>query len=267
MAGLALLGSMSMQRALNGMAHSRLTPLRDRHASIVVRGTVADDPDGPRFSTDVLVRVAGAHRTVLVQASGRNAGELRVLEMGDRVTLAGRLEPLDGFDSRLRWRHVVARLADARLQAFDTPSVPLLRAANAMRSTVLRGTDALRPSDRALFVGFAFGDTRDIPDAVVGAYRAAALSHLLAVSGANVAFVLAIARPLLRRGSLATRAALGASIVLVFAAATRFEPSVLRASVMAVVAMAAMIVGRPVPATRLLSLAVIVLLLADPFLV
>jgi competence protein ComEC len=92
------------------------------------------------------------------------------------------------------------------------------------------------------------------------------LSHLLAVSGANVAFVLALAGPVLRRCRLWSRALLGAGVVVVFAAATRFEPSVLRASVMALVAMAAMLAGRPVAALRLLALAVIALLLADPFL-
>jgi competence protein ComEC len=56
-------------------------------------------------------------------------------------------------------------------------------------------------------------------------------------------------------------------VVVVFAGATRFEPSVLRASMMAVIAMVAMYAGRPVSSVRLLCLAVIALLLADPFLV
>jgi competence protein ComEC len=136
-----------------------------------------------------------------------------------------------------------------------------------VRSTVLRGTRALPPQQGALFAGFAFGDTRDVPDDVVVAYRNAGLSHLLAVSGANVAFVLALVRPLLRRASLAMRLVAGATVVLVFASATRFEPSVLRASMMAVIAMVAMYAGRPVSSLRLLCLAVVVLLLADPFLV
>jgi competence protein ComEC len=233
----------------------------------VLDGTVVDDPDGTRFATTVLVRVERMRRIVLVRTTGRAAGELRVVEMGDHVRVAGRLEPLDGFDARLRWRHAAARLADARLEGFHGPTAPLVRTAAALRSTILRGTRALAPPDRALFAGFALGDTRDVTDDVVDAYRGAGLSHLLAVSGANVAFVLALARPLLGRRSLATRALLGSAIVVVFAAATRFEPSVLRASVMAVAAMAASVAGRPVSTTRLLSIAVIVLLIADPFLV
>lgn len=271
------LGHTAMQRALDGLERSAISDITNGSEQVVVHGTVADDPDGTRFATSVTVRVAsiargGAapvplHRLVLVRASGTDANELRVVAMGDVVTISGRLEALDGYDARARWRHVVARVVDARLDAFGPPNALLARASNAVRSVVLRGTRALPPEQRALFAGFAFGDTRDITDDVVDAFRAAGLSHLLAVSGANVAFVLALVHPLLRRASLAVRLASGSMVVLVFASATRFEPSVLRASVMAVVTMAAMFVGRPVSSLRLLALAVIALLLADPFLV
>jgi competence protein ComEC len=62
------------------------------------------------------------------------------------------------------------------------------------------------------------------------------------------------------------RLVLGLSLLVVFGCATRFEPSVLRAEMMAAFAMAASFTGRPAPAARLLCGAVVALLLADPFL-
>ena len=53
-----------------------------------------------------------------------------------------------------------------------------------------------------MLAGFLLGDTRAVPDDVVAAYRNSGLSHLLAVSGENVAFTLALFGPLLRRLSL-----------------------------------------------------------------
>ncbi|MCU1430332.1 MAG: ComEC/Rec2-related protein [Actinomycetia bacterium] len=274
----SLLGSAVMQRSLDGMAHSSLIGARDAGEFVVVRGTVAADPDGMRFRTDVVVRVSAfavernrrpaipVHRLVVVRASGREAGTLRLLTMGDHVSLSGRLEPLVGFDTRLQWRHVTARLVDVRLEALHPATSPLLRVANSLRDATLRGSAGLGSTDRALFAGFLLGDTRDIPDPIVSAYRNAGLSHLLAVSGANVAFVLALVGPLLRRCTLAPRLAVGIGVIVVFAAATRFEPSVLRASVMAAIAMAATFFGRPVSPVRVLAYAVIVLLLVDPFL-
>ena len=84
-----------------------------------------------------------------------------------------------------------------------------MRTANSARAAVLAGTNVLPATERALLAGFLLGDTRSLPDALVDDFRDAGLSHLLAVSGANVAFVLALAGPLLRRLRLEARFAGG----------------------------------------------------------
>ena len=141
-----------------------------------------------------------------------------------------------------------------------------MHVANRLRDVVLRGTAPLRPTTRALLAGFLLGDTRAVPDDVVAAYRGSGLSHLLAVSGENVAFTLALFGPLLRRLALGPRTVAAVAIVLLFATMTRFEPSVLRATALAVVALGSSFVGRPASSLRALGLAVIVLLVIDPFL-
>ncbi|MCJ7439518.1 MAG: ComEC/Rec2 family competence protein, partial [Acidimicrobiia bacterium] len=87
------------------------------------------------------------------------------------------------------------------------------------------------------------------------------------VSGANVAFVLALAGPGLRRLPRTARLGAALAVLVVFGAMTRWEPSVLRACAMAAIAVVAVYVGRPAQAVRLLALAVSALLLVDPFLV
>ena len=54
-------------------------------------------------------------------------------------------------------------------------------------------------AQRSLFTGLVLGDDREQPADLADAFRGAGLTHLLAVSGQNVAFVLALAGPLLRR--------------------------------------------------------------------
>ena len=58
-----------------------------------------------------------------------------------------------------------------------------------------------RSSERArsLYTGLVIGDDREQPADLADAFRGAGLTHLLAVSGQNVAFALALAGPLLRR--------------------------------------------------------------------
>jgi competence protein ComEC len=86
------------------------------------------------------------------------------------------------------------------------------------------------------------------------------------VSGENVAFVLALFGPLLRRLRLGPRWAVTIGVIAFFALITRCEPSVLRASVMAGIAATAFALGRPAPGIRLLALAVSGLVLVDPLL-
>jgi competence protein ComEC len=88
----------------------------------------------------------------------------------------------------------------------------------------------------------------------------------LVVSGENVAFVLALAGPVLRRLPRRARFVSAVFVLVLFGTMTRWEPSVLRACAMAGLAMAATFLGRPVPASRILVLAVTGLLVADPFL-
>ena len=266
---LALIGCAQMERALDGQAHSALRSAIARDAPATVTGVLSDDPQTGAFDTDAFVRVAVGHtnRTVFAVATGDDALQLRVLEAGDRVVLRGQLGPLHptGFDDRARWRHAVGRLNRTQLVAL-TPARGAFGLANRIRAVVLRGTDPLRPGTRALLSGFLLGDTRAIPPDVVAAYRNSGLSHLLAVSGENVAFTLALFGPLLRRLRLGARTTVAIAVVVLFATMTRFEPSVLRASALAVIALGSSFVGRPASSVRALALAVIVLLVADPFL-
>ena len=98
-------------------------------------------------------------------------------------------------------------------------------------------------------------------------FRVSGLSHLLAVSGQNVAFLLVAAAPLLTRLRLGARWTIGVVLVVWFAIITRLEPSVLRAAAMAVVAATATALGRYVTGLRVVSIAVIGLMLVDPLLV
>jgi competence protein ComEC len=253
---LAVVGCACMTRALDGQRHSPLA----RVGSTQLSGTLINDPDGPRFSASVLVRTEEG--IVLATSSGADAMRMRVLEAGDRVRLGGVLGPVRG---RERWQHAAARFERAQVLALRPPR-GLFAVADSLRGRVLAGTRALPSEPRDLVAGFLLGDTRAIPAPTTAAYRAAGLSHLLAVSGENVAFVLALIGPLLRRMRLGLRTLTALAVILVFATMTRFEPSVLRASVMAVIALLAVLAGRPASRLRLLAYAMIALLIADPFL-
>ena len=143
-------------------------------------------------------------------------------------------------------------------------SLPLLLG-DALRNRVM---SRLEPFDagRGLVAGFLIGDTSEVDGADIDAMRRAGLSHFVAVSGSNVALFLGLL--VFAAGPLALgpkrRALVGLIGLPVYAAATRFEPSVMRASVMAGIALGGRLIGVVLEAWQLLSLAVIVLLVLDP---
>ena len=139
-------------------------------------------------------------------------------------------------------------------------------ASNRVRELIRRGAATL-PADRAALArGLLIGDDRDQPAAMVERFRAAGLSHLTAVSGQNVALLLAAAGPLLRRARAPTRWLVTLGLIGWFVVLTRAEPSVLRAGAMAALAATAFVLGRQAEPLRLLALGVIGLLLLDPLL-
>ncbi len=285
----AVAGTLTL-RARDGLEHSPLTqPVLERDL-VVLRGRLVGDPDtfGPGARTarvEVRTRAflvvdrsgepvagsagewrSGGDRHVIVRAAGREARRVATLAAAGEIVVLGRLGPLQDFDSWMWRRHVVGELDVVQMVDVAPARLPLWRMANTVRGLVLAGGASLPSPERGLLAGFLIGDTRSIPTAVTDEFRAAGLSHLLAVSGANVAFVLGGLRPLLRRGSWRTRWMLSVAVVILFGTVTRWEPSVLRASAMAIVAVSASALGRPTAGLRILAIAVTALLLADPFL-
>ena len=258
-AGAALLASALGFRSWAGLdPPAPATPLAGQ-------ATLLTDPVLRGGAVRVELRIGG--RRVEAWARDRPAAMLRPALAGERIRVSGRLSPVPGVSrAYLARRHIAARLTVTSAGEARPGSVPG-RVANDLRRTLLRGAASLPDEHRALFAGFVLGDDRAQSPVSVDDFRAAGLSHLLAVSGQNVAFVLALAAPLLRLLGLRGRLIAGVAILAGFGLLTRWEPSVLRASAMAAVALLASTAGRPATTLRVLALAVTVLLLIDPLLV
>jgi competence protein ComEC len=223
------------------------------------------DPDlTPQGRIRVDVRVQG--RRLLAEARTPGAVDALVDRLaGERVSLRGEIS---AFDSPMGWaqaRHLAGRLRIESVLAVG-PAAPHAAAANGLRRTLDRGAASLPDRHRSLLAGLTLGDERDQPPEMTADFRASGLTHLLAVSGSNVVFVLAVAGPLLRRLRLWPRFFVAVVVVVGFAFLTRFEPSVVRATAMAVVALWASTTGRGSGGLRHLALAVTGLLLVDPLL-
>lgn len=121
------------------------------------------------------------------------------------------------------------------------------------------------PASRGLTPGMVLGDTSAQTAAEQQAYIDTGLSHLSAVSGANVAIVTTfavVAATALRLG-LRARLAAAAAALLGFAALVGPEPSVLRASATGLAGLVAVVSSRRAEPLHALCLSVIGLVLVD----
>ncbi len=182
--------------------------------------------------------------------------------IGATVTLRGDVERTDpGEDVAF----LVFPRGDVETVA-DPP--PLLAWAHGIRSAFLDTSRGLPEPGGGLLPGLAIGDTTRVPEPLDAAMKASSLSHLTAVSGANCAIVVGAALTVaaLLGAPLPVRLGVAAVALLGFVVLVTPEPSVLRAAVMAGLALGAVALGRPALGVPVLCAAVLLLLVADPWL-
>jgi competence protein ComEC len=120
--------------------------------------------------------------------------------------------------------------------------------------------------EAALARGFVLGEDEGVDEATVEDFRRSGLSHLLAVSGQNVALLALLAMPLLAAFGVPLQArliwVLGAIAVYVPLAGA--GPSIVRAGVMGALSVMATLAGRRASRLYALAVAAIVTLAIDP---
>ena len=256
--GAGLLAASLAQRSLAGLE----APLDTGPVAAEVTLVADPVPDG-WGGVGVDVRLDGRRLRAHARLAPASALDDRLA--GERVLLIGEVRPPGPTESGLRYRHMAGRL-DVEAVVGWRPGHGVTRVANGLRRTLARGTRVVSDRHASLLAGLTLGDDRDQPADMTDAFRAAGLTHILAVSGQNVAFVMMLMAPALSRLRFGPRLVLTLALLAGFALVTRFEPSVLRATAMAAVAATGTALGRPASTLRVLSLGVSAILLVDPLL-
>jgi competence protein ComEC len=197
--------------------------------------------------------------------AGAGRGRDPRLAVGERLRVRASVAAARWSDPLGRQPPVVLRHPVVEERA--PPRGAVLRLSETVRDAARRqALGNLAPERAGLLVGMALGDTSLLPAELERDFRAAGLTHLMAVSGANLAVVVAAGLWLAGIAGAGRRglAAVGVVLVVLLVVATRWEPSVLRAGVMAGLVLFGVATGSGPGGRRALCLAVVVLLLADP---
>ncbi|WP_326943323.1 ComEC/Rec2 family competence protein [Amycolatopsis sp. NBC_01307] len=179
---------------------------------------------------------------------------------GQEVRVAGLLMPPRGADL------TVAVLSVRGPPGDPGPAPWWQKAAAGLRSGLHDLSQTLPEEPAGLLPGLVLGDTSGLSPRIEQEFVTAGLAHLTAVSGGNLAVACGAVLLLLRVLRLGPRlSAVAAGLCLAgFLVLVGPEPSVLRAGVMAAVALLALALGRRGSALPALAFAVCVLVVADP---
>jgi competence protein ComEC len=252
-----------------------LPSLARAHATVTVELIVTSDPHLSAGSS-----TGGSHPLVVLLAkavevsnddvpSTRISSPIVVLATGSgwlelqptqRVTAVGRVSvPEPG------------ELDTALFDARGSPTLlgvasPIERVAGRIRDGLRTAASPLPSGPHGLLPGLVDGDTSSLSPDLVAAFRTTGLTHIVAVSGANVAIVLGAALVVARRmrAGLRAQALVGVLTIVGFVIVARPQASVLRAAAMGLVAVLALATGRRRRALPALCAAVLCLIYIDP---
>lgn len=237
------------------------TLVPDRADGVV---TLRSDPRRSFGGIEVMVTLGD--RRLLASIDGPAAGEVASLQLGDSMRITGRTQLIARPTGWHRAQHLSGELVVDSVSDIATGRGPYALAAG-VRERIRASVEPLSPDSQALVLGAALGDDRTQTDAQRDRFLRSGLTHLLVVSGQNVALMLVLCGPLLHRVPTRHRWLAVALTVGWFVLVVRPDPSVLRAGAAALVVAVASRSGQLLDAPSVLAGALTAVVIVDPLVI
>ncbi len=237
--------------------------------TVTVAGVVIREPDVRETSTLLTVKVEDTR--VLVRTNDS------IATYGDTITITGRLEAPESFTSELGRTfdyegYLLARgvlftisFAEVRVTSEGSGLLSLLYEIKAYFVESLRRVIPAPASELGL--GLLLGVQSGLGDTIEDAFRTTGIIHIVVLSGFNIMLVVTFVLFVL---SFVTgykaRLIVGGLGVVIFALLVGYSPSVMRASLMALLFLLGTLLARPYHILRMLLLAGAIMLAVNPLL-
>lgn len=226
---------------------------------------IKDEPQNYSYSSRVIAQDELIGRRVIAM-SGDFSSQVSSLKVGDRVVVIGYLEKLTDRQEYLASQHVVGSFAIQEIYRVEYQPNVLEKISELFRSRIAKGCSHLEVEHRGLCEGLLMGEQQNITKQDYEKFKKAQLTHLVVASGSNIAFLMAFLSPMLSRLSIRSRSITICFLCLNYCCATRFEPSILRASVMFALPAIALAKGYRFSSIAIFVTTVFISLCIDPFL-
>ena len=241
-----------------------------------VIGVVSEEPDVREKSTRLDIV---AEKIFLKNKEIKISGKLRVFvpsyprfEYGDRLELIGQMKAPENFAVKFNYERYLARYKIFSLISY--PQLELLGRDQgnlfftylfSFKNILLNKINNLFPEPEASFAaGLMLGARRSMPADVLAEFNEAGLTHILAISGYNIALVIAFVTGLLHSLGRKWRFPFVLIGVIIFVFLVGASAAVVRAAIMGLLAFFALTEGRSSTATVNLLLSGTLMVMVNP---
>jgi len=254
--------------------------------SVSVNGTLNNEPEFENGRTRFVLNVESIdnkpldkNKKIKIQVSIYGNDLIDKLNYGSIVNIAGeiRIPPgrrnIGGFDSR---KYLASRGISGTMSAQEKALTILgenrgswlKKTGYKLRHNILNTLNRSMPEkESSILAGMLIGYTDKMPEEMEEDFRRAGLSHIMAVSGANIAFLLSPFLWVLKKAGFNPRwsSVLAFPAMLFYVLATGMEASVIRAAVMAGITLTGMLLWRKADVYCSLAASAIIMLIYNSF--
>ena len=253
--------------------YNKMYKLADEN--IAMTGTVCSQIKETDYKYSVNIKLENKLKLTVYIDKKENVSKL---EYGNKISVTGTYKKptgkrnYKGYDymKYLKTKKICGSLmVDGRVKLIKTKNINLIFAIiNKLSLIFKQNFKKLLPEQEAeLEQGILLGDTSDIESEIKDDFRECNLSHMLAVSGAHLSYlVLGINTVLSKKAfGIRRRKILSIIFILIFMAIVNMSPSVVRAGISTIIAIFATLIYRKQDTYTTISIALLLTLLNNPF--
>lgn len=256
--------------------------------TIIVQGKIYKI-ENTAFGTNIYlkgVEVENGEKSVSVKRIFVNTEKIPNVKIGNTIKVRGKLRQFEeaankgNFDSRKYYLSLgfYGKIEAGTIEIINSDYSGIRQGLYELRMEIIERLEKLCSDNKGIFCiinnkngiigAIILGDKTDLDSDIKELYSVSGIAHILAISGLHISFIgMAIYRLLRRRFRFLFSAAVSIPVVLSFGIMSGFGISTMRAIIMFILKIIGEVLGRKYDAITAISLAGLVLLVQNPFVV
>ena len=256
--------------------------------TVIVQGKIYKI-ENTAFGTNIYlkgVEVENGEKSVSVKRIFVNTEKIPNVKIGNIIKVRGKLRQFEeaankgNFDSKKYYLSLgfYGKIEAGTIEVINSDYSGIRQGLYEMRMEIIERMEKLCSDNKGIFsiinnkngiIGaIILGDKTDLDSDIKELYSVSGIAHILAISGLHISFIgMAIYRLLRRRFRFPFSAAVSIPVVLSFGIMSGFGISTIRAIIMFILKIIGEVLGRKYDAITAISLAGLVLLVQNPFVV